>query len=57
MLNYGYCRRWDKNMKIPNKMYKELRIYDTKDLEKYLKFLLDEINSRSKYDKEQSVNK
>jgi len=41
-------------MKIPQKMYSELRIYDTLDLEKYLKALLDEINSRSGY-KEQQI--
>ena len=34
-------------------MYSELRIYDTLDLEKYLKALLDEINSRSGYKQQQ----
>jgi len=33
-------------MKIPRKMFNDLRIYDTADLKKYLKSIIDEINLR-----------
>lgn len=35
-----------KKMKINHKMYKELRIYDSKDLLQYLRAIVVELNSR-----------